>query len=100
MLVLLQCLPVHIDVGTNTASLIADPVYQGLKQPRIRGQEYDDLLSEFVTACQDVYGQHVLIQVEKEIPNKPMRPTFTPPISYCTHTMYVLVTLLMGDCVW
>lgn len=59
----LQCLPVHIDVGTNTHSLLSDPMYQGLKQPRVRGKRYDDLIEEFVDACQEAYGRDVLIQV-------------------------------------
>jgi malate dehydrogenase (oxaloacetate-decarboxylating)(NADP+) len=54
---------VHIDVGTETKSLIDDPAYMGLRQPRVRGQAYDDLLKEFFDACQDAYGRNVLIQV-------------------------------------
>ncbi len=54
----LQCLPVHIDVGTNTKSLHADPSYQGLKRDRERGPLFNELIQEFFDACQDAYGKH------------------------------------------
>lgn len=59
-----ECLPVHIDVGTNRLELHDDPVYMGLKQVRDRSQGYDDLIEEFFTACQHKYGRNVLIQFE------------------------------------
>jgi hypothetical protein len=58
-----QCLPVHIDVGTENAALISDPAYMGLRQPRDRGAVYNELIQEFFDACQDKYGRNVLIQV-------------------------------------
>ena len=57
------CLPVILDVGTNNTALLNDPYYIGLRQRRLRGAEYDDLVDEFITAaCETFPG--VLIQFE------------------------------------
>jgi malate dehydrogenase (oxaloacetate-decarboxylating)(NADP+) len=58
-----QCLPVMFDVGTNNESLLNDPLYNGLEQHRLRGQEYDELLDEFIEAAREVFPG-VLIQFE------------------------------------
>ncbi|XVF34909.1 hypothetical protein REPUB_Repub18cG0098900 [Reevesia pubescens] len=58
------CLPVTIDVGTNNEELLKDEFYIGLRQRRATGQEYADLLHEFMTAVKQNYGEKVLIQFE------------------------------------
>eukprot|EP00040_Diaphanoeca_grandis_P031231 m.186455 g.186455 ORF g.186455 m.186455 type:complete len:541 (-) comp32269_c0_seq1:667-2289(-) len=55
------CLPITIDVGTNNETMLADPLYLGLRQKRCRTQAYDDLIDEFVHGCKDRWGAEKLL---------------------------------------
>ncbi|HXZ91379.1 MAG TPA: NAD-dependent malic enzyme [Burkholderiales bacterium] len=56
-------LPLLLDVGTNNAAFLQDPLYIGLKRPRLRGAEYDALVDEFMNAAQEVFPG-VVVQFE------------------------------------
>jgi malate dehydrogenase (oxaloacetate-decarboxylating)(NADP+) len=57
------CLPVLLDVGTNNPELLDDPLYIGLHQARLRGEEYDAVVEEFVVAATKLFPG-VVIQFE------------------------------------
>ncbi|CAM9381215.1 unnamed protein product [Heterosigma akashiwo] len=58
------CLPVTLDVGTNNPDKLNNPHYMGLKQPRVRGEEFYSFVEEFMLAAQDAYGENVMLQFE------------------------------------
>jgi malate dehydrogenase (oxaloacetate-decarboxylating)(NADP+) len=58
-----QCLPVMLDVGTDTESVRNDPFYLGTRTRRLAGPEYDALVEEFVVAAQEAFPG-VLVQFE------------------------------------
>jgi malate dehydrogenase (oxaloacetate-decarboxylating) len=45
-----RTLPVLLDVGTDNAELLDDPVYLGWRHRRIGGADYDDFIDRFVQA--------------------------------------------------
>jgi malate dehydrogenase (oxaloacetate-decarboxylating)(NADP+) len=48
-------LPIHIDCGTTNERLIDDPLYLGLRQPRVSPEELDALVDELVNAAQMLF---------------------------------------------
>ena len=53
-------LPITLDVGTNNEERLNDPLYLGMRHPRVRGEEYQAFIDAFVAAVQKVFPQVVL----------------------------------------
>ncbi|KAL0547975.1 hypothetical protein IC582_012414 [Cucumis melo] len=58
-----RVLPVMIDVGTNNEKLLKDPLYLGLQQHRLDGDEYLAIIDEFMEAVFTRWP-HVIVQFE------------------------------------
>jgi len=58
-----RTLPISLDVGTDNQTLLDDPLYLGWSEPRLRGEKYQQLVDEFVTAARKVFPE-VVIQWE------------------------------------
>jgi malate dehydrogenase (oxaloacetate-decarboxylating)(NADP+) len=56
-------LPVTLDVGTDNEELLRDPLYLGIRHRRHRGEEYDEIVDEFLRAANRRWPG-VLIQFE------------------------------------
>jgi malate dehydrogenase (oxaloacetate-decarboxylating) len=53
-------LPISLDVGTDNERLLNDDLYAGWRQPRLRGEEYYELVDEFVDAIERRWPEAVL----------------------------------------
>ncbi|XP_028803817.1 NAD-dependent malic enzyme 62 kDa isoform, mitochondrial isoform X2 [Neltuma alba] len=58
-----RVLPVMIDVGTNNEKLLKDPLYLGLQQHRLDGDDYLAVIDEFMQAVFTRWP-HVIVQFE------------------------------------
>lgn len=58
-----RVLPVMIDVGTDNENLLKDPLYLGLQERRLDGEEYLEVVDEFMEAVFTRWP-HVIVQFE------------------------------------
>ena len=58
-----EALPILLDVGTNNEERLKDPLYIGWRHERMRGEDYDGFIEEFVSAVAERWPD-VLLQWE------------------------------------
>lgn len=55
-----RVLPVVLDCGTDNEELLNDDLYLGLRKKRVRGEKYDNFVSEFVRSVRELYPKAYL----------------------------------------
>ena len=53
-------LPITLDVGTDNDERLGDPLYLGMRHPRVRGPQYQEFIDAFVAAVKRIFPRVVL----------------------------------------
>ena len=56
----LRVIPVMLDVGTDRQSLLDDPLYLGYRHPRVRGEQYQSFIDEYISTALRLYPNALL----------------------------------------
>ncbi|MEM6639063.1 MAG: NAD-dependent malic enzyme [Pseudomonadota bacterium] len=64
-----QCLPIMLDVGTGNEELREQGLYLGMREPRVRGDDYAELVDELVAAVADRFPDALLQFEDFSTPN-------------------------------
>ncbi|CZS98861.1 probable NAD-dependent malic enzyme [Rhynchosporium agropyri] len=64
-----RTLPVVLDCGTDNEELPNDDLYLGLRQPRMRGEKYDDFVDRFVQSARKLYPKAYIHFEDFGLPN-------------------------------
>ncbi|RDW76067.1 putative NAD-dependent malic enzyme [Coleophoma crateriformis] len=64
-----RTLAVVLDCGTNNEEHLSDPLYLGLKKPRVRGTEYDEFVDTFVQSARKLYPRAYIHFEDFGLPN-------------------------------
>lgn len=64
-----HCMPITLDVGTDNETIRTDPLYLGQRHPRVRGEQYDEFIDEFIKAVKKRYPDALLQFEDFATPN-------------------------------
>ncbi len=55
-----RVIPVVLDTGTDNPALLGEEMYLGNRQPRVRGERYDELIDTYVTTATKMFPKAML----------------------------------------
>lgn len=64
-----HCMPITLDVGTDNDHFRNDPLYQGSRELRVRGEAYSEFIDEFISAVESHFPKALLQFEDFATPN-------------------------------